>query len=693
MAVDHALLITMPLPSNHPFQILPGTKLTAIIFFCYLAAGIFTALLSLVTAFLEKKVFPKHTLFTEKLPLAIALILSAFVNIFVLVKSPKVPFLGTGSWPIRFLTAAAALFLVFVFVSAGLPRLKKRLAVSVTAVCVAGELFWCFVRGSFLKGGIFAALTPGWPISVILIIACVLFCTVFFLIYNIIPGLMSRAGFCLAITGFIVCFGTGNTRIQAAEPGGTHAPPNIVLIILDTLRADHLSCYGYSKDTTPNIDRFATKAVKYTNAYSAASWTLPSISSIITGKYPGSHGAHRTEDGNSPSPFNILDPSQVTLAETLRGKGYTTAGIVTCQVVTEHYGLHQGFDYFDDTIPSTLFIMPTFAILQFLNAFFPLDDYFAVQGLNESRVAKQVNRSARTWFENKPNRKPFFLLLHYYDAHHPYYPEKLGTSSGAIPPAIRNRYRGKSKNYAEMERRLISSVQTGKKPLRKNERDYLVNNYDREITLLDKKVAEILDLLKKKGLYDNSIIIITADHGESFGEHNLMLHGICLYEDNLHVPLLIKYPSGTIPAGTRNYPVSLTGIVPTLLSFLSIPVPEGVQGASFDSPEKQVVFAQNYQSPHSKWRQPFASNTASLRQGNFKYIRFFQTQDQFFNLLKDPGEEHNIIASETVTANKTSLELDRFFERLSLSKTENTGKTSEVDKATLENLKTLGYID
>jgi len=665
-----------------------------IIFFCYLLAGVLTALVSLILVPVAKKVFRARIVSTKKLPLALALILNSITSIVVLVKESTVPMLGTGLWSVRIMLGIVGILLVFFLVAVVVPRLTKRLFFSALSACVACELFWCFVRGSFLKGGMFGKLTQGLHVSIVFIVACMLCCVVFILLYWLVPKLTSRVGFYLVAAVFFVCLTMWNPRISAARSEDSGKQANIVLIILDTLRADHLSCYGYSKKTTPNIDRFASESVKYTRAYSNASWTLPSVASIMTGKYPGSHGAHRNKNKDwNCSAFNILADRQRTLAEILHDNGYATAGITSCQFVTEYYGMHQGFEYFDDAMPTTLIIMPTFGLLPFLNCFFPVNDYLGSRGLTDNRVASQINTSARAWLQNNAARGPFFLLLHYFDVHHPYYPEKIGTAASSIPPAIMKKYGGNSVNYAEVEWRLLASVQTGAKPLLEHEREYLVSNYDREIMALDQKVGSILEVIKKRGLYDDSLIIITSDHGEAFGEHNLVLHGMCLYENNLHVPLLVKYPLGGAPAGTREYPVSLIDIVPTVLSYLSIPVPDDVQGTSLDNPKEQTILSQNYWNPRSKWQEPLRSDTVSLLRGDYQYIRFLQTQDQFFNLQEDSGESNNIIESEAAQAKTLLQKLNSHINLFSLFKAEDTGVKAEMDETTLENLKALGYIN
>ena len=693
MCVDYVALGIFA--SQHkfpPFRIFPDISMGVIILGVYMGAGVLTSLLVFTLQLATKKIPALYICLSEKFPLVLTLIISSFINIFVLVKSHRLPILATWPRPVILIATVTAAILVILLGAVSMRKLKKRLLISVPAACIAVELFWCLVRGSFLIGGLFLDFIRVLHVIVVFPVILLFCCTVFILLYWLVPKAFARAGLCLAVICCLVCFTAGNVRLYAAEEDDPVKKTNVVLIILDTLRVDHLSCYGYHRKTTPHIDRFASEAVKYTKAYSTASWTLPSTASIMTGKYPGSHGAHRNKN-ESFYPFNILDDQQVTLAEILQGSGYATAGIVSCQFFTSHYGMHQGFDYFDDTMPSTLFILPTFGLLPFLNYFFPINDYFGSRGLDEHRAASQINRSARAWLKNNTTRKPFFLLLHYFDVHHPYYPEKLGTSESSVPPAIKKKYGRNSANYTEMEKRLIDSVQDGTKPLLNHERKYLIDNYNREITLLDKKVGKMLDDLKDQDLYDDSLIIITSDHGESFGEHNLMLHGISLYEDNLHVPLLVKYPSGEKSTGTKEHPVSLTGIMPTILSYLSIPVPKDVQGVPFDDQDGQTILAQNYISTNTKGQQQFRSDMISLQQNDFKYIRFVQTQDQLFNLREDPEELHNIVDTEGVTTEAMQQALNDFMDRFTRSGPENAGKKAEMDKATLENLKSLGYID
>ena len=599
--------------------------------------------------------------------------------------------------------AAALLILLGGFLFWGLIHLtrslKKSAAVSLLALCVSLELFWGAVRGC-LKGGIFLLTADGITVVYVFLLALLVCATVFTLLYCVAPALVlkiKKLPLLLALFSCGTCLwysGSLNTCSTHENMPPCTSKPNILLIVMDTTRVDHLSWYSYQKKTTPHIDAFAVDALTYTRAYATASWTLPSIASLLTGTYPGYHGAHRIETTETYLPMNALDDTKTTLAELLKQAGYNTAGIVSCEFLTERFGLHQGFTYFDDTISSYLFALSTFGAVQFLNHFFPVIDYLSSKGLYGYSVADQVNRSALSWIDENGQGDPFFLFLHYFDPHHPYLPEHLGTDPKHIPDGIGERYRKDYVNYIDMERDLIDSVRWGQKPLLPDERDYLINNYDREISELDKKIGEVFQKLQELDLYDTTLIIVTADHGESFGEHNLMLHGVHLYEDTIHVPLLIKYPLCDTQKGFIDYPVSLTGVVPTLCSYLSIPTPDCIQGAPFNQPHHQKIIAQNFFDQNlkqQKWADRLNHDLISLHVGDYKYIAVSAGEDQLFNLTEDPQETNNIIHRDNHTRSDMRNLLAMYTEQLKL--TEKTTGTVELDEKTLHNLKALGYIN
>jgi arylsulfatase A-like enzyme len=579
--------------------------------------------------------------------------------------------------------------------------IQKSPVIALFSVCTSGELFWSIIREGSFPGGWLKDSFLGYSNSIVILVAFFISSLVFTSIYFCLPRLFSIPGkrvfnaFLNFLLFSLLSAGTYDSS-YAGQSAATLRRPNIVLIILDTLRADHLSCYGYPKTTTPNIDALTSQAIRYNHAYAAASYTLPSVASIVTGLYPCGHNANRKKEIEKNKTLiqglyeQGLYDNHTTLAAYLKKAGYATAGLVSTSYLSRSYGFQQGFDYFDDDIPSVASVMPMCAALPFLNIFFPIDDFLTSRGHNGHRIASQINTSATSWLNRHDRTNPFFLMLHYFDVHHPYFPERLGMKS--VPDSIINRYAACA-NYLDIENQITRSVIQGQKKLLPDEKDFLVTNYDRNLLLLDKKIGELFSYLKENKLYDESLIIILSDHGESFGEHNLMLHGICLYEDNLHVPLIIKYPLSDHLKGTVEDPVSLTGLVPTVLSYLSINIPDSIQGASFVNPQNQVMFAMNIQNRFSPWVLPelFQADTFSFFKNGYKLIKFNNGQDQLYFLNKDPYETMNVITRESSTGAGLGNDLAKYIEKYT-DRSVLKNAPQHIDKSTLDNLRNLGYI-
>ncbi|MEI6127644.1 MAG: sulfatase, partial [Pseudomonadota bacterium] len=394
--------------------------------------------------------------------------------------------------------------------------------------------------------------------------------------------------------------------------------------------------------------------------------------------------------GSGVIPIRGLSDEHTTLAELLKNEGYGTAGVISCNFLAKSYGLHQGFDYYNDYIPSVASFMNSCAAVSFLNIFLPLDDFLSSTGHNGHKTAQQINASATAWLAQQDLKKPFFLMTHYFDAHHPYFPEKMGMKN--VPASIINRY-NPCTNYLDLEKQIIDSIISGRKKLLPDEKDFLVGNYDRLIAALDKKLGEFFSQLKKMGLYDDSLIIIVSDHGESFGEHNLMLHGLSLYEDNLRVPLLIKYPLSGQVKGTVDYPVSLAGLAPTVLSYASIPVPDFMQGSPLFEPHSQKILAMLYYSGSTQWSLPEAlqGDQFSLLDQGHKLIQFGNGQKQVFDLTGDPEETNNKMNEREAISEKLLADLHHHIKKLTdLTTGGDTNQT--IDKGAIQNLKNLGYI-
>ncbi len=286
---------------------------------------------------------------------------------------------------------------------------------------------------------------------------------------------------------------------------------NVVLITLDTTRADRLGCYGYEQIETPNIDRLAAEGTLYERCYTPVPITLPSHLSILTGTYPAYHGV-RENNG-----FYVA-PELTTLAEILSREGYATAAFVGAYPLDSQTGLDQGFEFYDDNYPSSL----------------EQGRHPALQGFFDERPAAEVVRSALEWLARGDDR-PFFLWTHFFDPHQPQAP----------PSPYRERYA-----------------------------DSL---YDGEIASVDEAFGRLLIRLEQQELLDETLIVLTADHGEGLGEHGELTHALLLYSSTIRVPLIVRDPRHPTP-GRVATAVATVDILPTILDRLGLEIPGAVQG-------------------------------------------------------------------------------------------------------------------
>lgn len=330
-------------------------------------------------------------------------------------------------------------------------------------------------------------------------------------------------------------------RQAAAPPPGS---PNVLLLVMDTVAADHLGLYGYTRPTSPTLDELAKQGIRFDDARAASSWTLPSHATMFTGRWP-----HDLSVGW----VNPLDRKETTLAEYLGSRGYETAGFVanTLYCATDS-GLARGFDAYQDYIfPGLTALKPaalvdrTVAGLQEVERFLEdrLDlDIFrpAVQrvwmAINGNRKdAATVNREFLRWLDRRGSSgRPFFAFLNYYDAHWPYQPPGLSIHRFGVPP----RDPGESdliQNWSSLDRKGLTESQIA----------FARDAYDDCVADLDEQIGRLVDEIGRRGLRENTWLIVLADHGESFGEHEgVFCHGTSLYRTELHVPLLIVPPSG-----------------------------------------------------------------------------------------------------------------------------------------------------
>lgn len=326
----------------------------------------------------------------------------------------------------------------------------------------------------------------------------------------------------------------GRTQGSGRQAAGA---PNVLLIVLDTVRAWSLGLYGYSRPTTPELDRWLADGTRFQTALSTAPWTLPSHATMFTGRWP-----HELSAGW----LSPLDDAQPTLAEVLRSRGYATAGFVANTTYCSYEsGLARGFAHYEDypvTVYQVLFSSQ-------------LGRYLAGSRFTRRKLlrvsAEDINRRVLSWLDHRPGGRPFFVFLNYLDAHNPYQPpapfDTLFSDSGA-------------ERYIEALR-----DDTPAREWTPEGRRAAVDKYDESLAYLDAQLGHLFAELERRGLWDSTLVVVTSDHGEEFGEHNVFFHGNSLFRPALEVPLMIRYP-GHVPAGqVVRTPVSLKDLAATVL--------------------------------------------------------------------------------------------------------------------------------
>jgi arylsulfatase A-like enzyme len=423
---------------------------------------------------------------------------------------------------------------------------------------------------------------------------------------------------------------TGGTTSGAIARGKY----NIVLITMDTTRADHLSVYGYRRDTTPNLREFAREATIYNRATATADFTLPTHASIFTGVYGGWHGAY-VAPPNWPE-GRPVDSRYPTVTEVLRAHGYwTAAAVANYSFLDRSKGMAKGFAAYEEKAPLRLSNPDRpFYIREGLEHLIALGmdtDIFYEARLRAADINKQAFALLRT-VDRGTN---FFLFLNYIDAHQPYTP----------PAPFKTRFPGRDPRFEWHEYLPLKlAVISGKHRLSSNEKGALLSQYDGGIAYLDSEIGRLLNHLREAGLYENTLIVITADHGEAFGEHNLMEHALgSVYDDQTHVPLLIKYP-GQHESRTSNALVSQVDIMPTILDVAGYPAPPGVQGKSLRLPrvDSDVVYSEARSVNASQYNSRLRGVRRAIFSGNLKLESWTDGPPEFYDLASDPGEEHNL---------------------------------------------------
>ena len=382
-------------------------------------------------------------------------------------------------------------------------------------------------------------------------------------------------------------------RAPVANP-----PRNVVVFLMDTLRADHVGPMGHEADTTPALDEIARDALVFTQASSAAPWTKASVASLMTSRLPSRHGAEGYPDR--------LRESEVTLARLFRQAGYRTCAVgFNTWIFNSSFNLASGFE-----------------------------DVFEVfdQSREGGARAEAVVAEALDWIHREPS-KPFFLYVHLIDPHEPYVPDAEYRARFVAP------YSGKLTGRLEGPGRHTALLRKEVSPA---DLDFLRQLYDAEIAFADHMLGELVTQLEGLGLWNETTLVFTSDHGEEFLDHGAWSHGSTLYQEQLHVPLVLKVPaSAGVEARRCELPVSLLDVAPTLCELARIPV----TGARFtgksllaacagDAPGALVLAELHKEGQHK----------VSVREGNTKYIRTLapEPREELFDLGRDPGEQTNL---------------------------------------------------
>ena len=437
--------------------------------------------------------------------------------------------------------------------------------------------------------------------------------------------------------------------------------PNVILISIDTLRADHLGCYGYQRETSPHIDALASDGVTFLNTYASSPWTLPSHISLLTSLHGVNHQVMYEDDS--------MDPSILTLADVLRVNQFYCAALTGGGFVSAKYGFSKGFNSYSDE-----------------------------GGVLRQDSAEHLYHTALRWLEREKD-KGFFLFLHTFQPHNPY----------ACPFPYKSMFLEDDSRWRHLDlMSFLGGMQGIFKELTEKERQNIIGLYDGEIRYTDEQlIGPLIATLKDLGLYDRTMIIFTSDHGEEFFEHRGWGHGHSLYDESLKVPLIIKFPESRFKGKRIHDIISLVDIFPTVLEEM------GIERSGFDidgrslfplitgKEEGDRMFLADVAAHVLTSRIP---RRVAMNRGKEKLIlsqKFDPADLQFFvhpppilsavelyDLAQDPGERHNVADERSNLANQIIQRIDEIYKSARKKKT----KKLEIDQELRKQLKALGYI-
>jgi arylsulfatase A-like enzyme len=397
---------------------------------------------------------------------------------------------------------------------------------------------------------------------------------------------------------------------------GAPPPPNVLLVSIDSLRADHVHAYGHERETTPTIDRLAGEGARFETVIAASSWTLPTHMTLLTGLSPEAHGV--------TSSTRALSPEALTLAEVLHANGYHTAGFVSGPYLRRIYGFAQGFDVYDESVVA--------------------NGHLASQhGATSPRLTHLVLDHLNAWAATDP-RPPFFVFVHMWDVHYDYAPpppydtmfDPDYTGTVTATDYIRNRDIRKDMAPRDLE--------------------HVIALYDGEIRYTDGYLGRIVDRLAALGVLENTVVVVTADHGDEFFEHGHKGHGPQLYDELLRVPLVVRFPPRVAPGQVIHRQVRQMDVASTILGLVGIAPPSGFAGTHPAAVDLAPWITGGAASPRIAPLRAYASTASydgagrgaltAVRTLTAKYIEMpaQPVRSQYFDLRRDPGEHANLLS-------------------------------------------------
>jgi len=493
----------------------------------------------------------------------------------------------------------------------------------------------------------------------------------------------------ILVSSFIIFLGLPHIselslRLRFHNEKDSPSYPNIIMIVMDAVRADSLSCYQRNKKTTPHIDRMAKEGTVFSKALSPSPWTLPAHASLFTGLYPSQHKAGWGHQN--------LDERFLTLAEYLAELGYLTVGFSENPWVSRNLGLAQGFScYYEMYVYPRIAITPKVvgrAKRMFLN-------------YKETReFARDTVQNFKRWiFRNyhKKNSKSFFAFLNFMPGHLPNYPR----------PQFQF-YRASKDELARIEPVNLIPERYYLPQYRLNAKELNIMHtlYEGDVAYLDDNLGELFRFLKNFNVLDNTVLIVTSDHGENFGDHGLIEHQFCLYNSLLHVPLILFYPDKVKSGTTNNNPVSTIFLFQTVLDLIDVQENNDIQRienrsllsintdkylyAEHDNPVGMLRGVIGDEAPEDFNFEPFDKYLECIYGPDFKFIWSSSGVHELYNMKIDWQERKNIVIEEESNAKTLYDQLQSW--QKNMWKPQHLSEVKKLDKRTLDALKSLGYI-